>query len=295
MNLLAVDIGGTFVKYALISDSGEMIQKRKVRNELKDEASFLQFLTQLIIKYQEQIAGVGLSLAGVVNVQRQEIISSAILPFLEGSQLFVDLERQFKLPIVLENDGNCAALAEQKFGSLKQVENGAMLVLGTGVGGALFLDHQLVHGTHFVAAEPSFMILNELAPTGREQTAANLSVTEMVKRIGQHLKLPDENDGRAVFQQIAQGEPFATQEFNDFCYSVSAIMFNLQTMLDLECIVIGGGISQQPLLIKKLVTDLRTYHQADQLTRRTMKLPEVRAAHFFNDANLIGAIVPLLK
>lgn len=295
MNLLAVDIGGTFVKYALISDSGEMIQKWKVRNELKDEASFLQFLTQLIIKYQEQIAGVGLSLAGVVNVQRQEIISSAILPFLEGSQLFVDLERQFKLPIVLENDGNCAALAEQKFGSLKQVENGAMLVLGTGVGGALFLNHQLVHGTHFVAVEPSFMILNELAPTGREQTAANLSVTEMVKRIGQHLKLTDENDGVAVFQEITQGEPFATQEFNAFCHSVAAIMFNLQTMLDLERIVIGGGISQQPLLIEKLVTDLRTYQQADELTQRTLKLPEVTAAHFYNDANLIGAIVPLLK
>lgn len=295
MNLLAVDIGGTFVKYALISDSGEMIQKRKVRNELKDEASFLQFLTQLIIKYQEQIAGVGLSLAGVVNVQRQEIISSAILPFLEGSQLFVDLERQFKLPIVLENDGNCAALAEQKFGSLKQVENGAMLVLGTGVGGALFLNHQLVHGTHFVAAEPSFMILNELARTGRKQTAANLSVTEMVKRIGQYLKLTDENDGVAVFQEIAQGEPFATQEFNAFCHLVAAIMFNLQTMLDLERIVIGGGISQQPLLIEKLVTDLRTYQQADELTQRTLKLPEVTAAHFYNDANLIGAIVPLLK
>lgn len=295
MNFLAVDVGGTFIKYALVNAQGKEVQKWKVRNQLRDETSFLEFLSGLIARFTGQIAGIGLSLAGVVDVQRKMVVSAASLSFLEESHALADLEEQCGLPIVLENDGNCAALAEHKFGSLKETANGALIVLGTGVGGALFLNHQLIHGTHFVAAEPSFMVLNESATAGRAQTAADLSVTGMVNQIAHELKMPDENDGLAVFQQIMAGEPFAVQKFNAFCHAVAAIIFNLQTLLDLERVVIGGGISQQPILIERLVEDLRNYHQADPLTQKTLKLPEVTTAHFYNDANLIGAVVPLLE
>lgn len=115
------------------------------------------------------------------------------------------------------------------------------------------------------------------------------------RKIARHLGMDNQADDETVFQQIIQGEPFAKREFAAFCHAIVTIIFNMQTLLDLERVVIGGGIIQQPLLITKLSEELLGYQQAASLTQKTIKLPELVAANFYNDANLTGSVVPLLK
>lgn len=116
------------------------------------------------MKKRHQSVGIGISFPGVIDVDRRVVVSSATFPFLEGSGFAEALSRQYQLRVIIENDGNSAALAGQKFGNLKGIANGA-----------LFLWQNLFHGTHFVAAEPTFMVLNENQNADR-QTAAYLSV-----------------------------------------------------------------------------------------------------------------------
>ncbi|GBG94040.1 transcriptional regulator / sugar kinase NagC [Ligilactobacillus salitolerans] len=292
-NFLAIDIGGTFIKTALVDEQGLVTDRQEIENKFADKESFLEGLTQIIEQNVHQISGVGLSIPGVVDVKRQVIVSSARLAYLENVEFLDELAGKYQVPFVIENDGNCAALAEKRCGNLKGVANGAMIVLGTGLGAAVFVQDQLVHGAHFVAGEPSFMVLDDSA-TGRAKTAADLSVTEMVKQISLHLQLPEPYTGQAVFKQIQEGEPFAVGEFNHFCRHVATIIYNIQTILDLEQVVIGGGISRQPLLIEKINESLLEYFESDPLAHRTMTMPLVVAARLYNDANLVGAVVPLI-
>lgn len=138
------------------------------------------------------------------------------------------------------------------------------------------------------------MIVDKSA-TGVKQTAALLSAVGMIEDIGTHLKLPNVTDGRRVFSEIMAGEEYAFKAFADFCDQVALLIYNIQSILDLDKFAIGGGISSQPLLIKQLRESFEKWHKITVLSERTITIPKIVSAHFYNDANLVGAIVPLLK
>ena len=261
---LAIDVGGTSTKYALVSEQGELAEKHKQPTARNSRAEFMAAMTALIHRYQGQIAGVGLALPGVVNQQQGIVKTCAALPFLETIPLAARLKdaAHLNMPVVIGNDGNAAALAEHWQGKLVGTINSAMIVLGTGVGAALFLNGTLYTGSHDVSGEPSFMITNGLNPITRAQTAAGLSAVKTVNAM-------------AAAQHIRG--------------------YNIQTVLDLEKIVIGGGISVQSRVIDEIRARVATYMQVTPLAARTIKLPEIVAAKYRNDANLVGAVVPLVE
>ena len=236
---LAIDVGGTSTKYALVSEQGELAEKHKQPTARNSRAEFMAAMAALIHRYQGQIAGVGLALPGVVNQQQGIVKTCAALPFLETMPLAARLKdaAHLNIPVVIGNDGNAAALAEHWQGKLAGTINSAMIELGTGVGAALFLNGTLYTGSHDVSGEPSFMITNGLNPITRAQTAAGLSAV----------------------------------------------------------IVIGGGISVQSRVIDEIRARVATYLQVTPLAARTIKLPEIVAAKYRNDANLVGAVVPLVE
>jgi predicted NBD/HSP70 family sugar kinase len=294
LNFLSIDVGGTNLKYALINEFGQIIVKGTTAANTGDETQFLRSLAKIIDLHCQDIQGMGFSLPGVVDSTTKKLLASARLDFLEKSDFFNKLAVKYKLPVTIENDSNCAALAEKWQGQLTTEKNAALLVLGTGIGSAIFLHDHLIRGNHFAASEPSFMVVNQGAE-GIEKTAASLSAVGMIEDIGQHLQLPNIKDGQRVFAQIMARESYAWQSFNDFCDQVALLIYNIQSILDLNKFVIGGGISSQPILIKQLRNSFKKWHQISPLSERTITVPEIVSANFYNDANLIGAIVPLVK
>ncbi|MFT8393339.1 MAG: ROK family protein [Liquorilactobacillus ghanensis] len=294
MNFLSIDIGGTNLKYALINEFGQIIVKGTNAANTDDQAQFLRSLYKIIDLHCHDIQGMGFSLPGVVDPTTKKLLASARLSFLEKSDFFNDLQHKYGLPVTIENDSNCAALAEKWQGQLTSEKNAAMIVLGTGIGSAIFLNDRLIRGNHFAASEPSFMVINQSA-AGVEKTAALLSATGMIEDIGHHLHLPNAKDGQRVFAQIMAGETYAWTAFTAFCDQVALLIYNIQSVLDLNKFVIGGGISSQPILIKQLRVSFKKWHQISPLSERTLTIPEIVSANFYNDANLIGAIVPLVK
>ncbi|MFC6165029.1 ROK family protein [Lactiplantibacillus dongliensis] len=293
-NYLAIDIGGTFLKYALIRADGQIIIKGSHPTAKHGQEPFVAQVVDLIQRHQDQISGVGFSLPGVVDAQAGKVISSAVLPFLEGSN-FVNLIQAFfpRLAITIENDGDAAALAERWLGNLAGIDNGAILVLGSGVGAAVFINGRLFQGSHFVAGEPSFMFIDRTEGITPASTAANLSAVGMVNQIGEKLNLIDPTDGYAVFRAISERQEVAIKIFRQFCQEVAVVIFNMQSILDLERIIIGGGISAQPLVAQQIRHEFVQLKQVTPLAARTIVTPEIMNARLQNGANLIGAVYRL--
>mgnify|MGYP004707205357 FL=1 len=294
MTYLAIDVGGTTMKYALIADVGTVVVKGDIVTP-KNAPEFMHSLTDLISRHAADIQGVGLALPGVVDHHTGTVLSSSALPFLEGVLLPQALAPALKqLPLSVENDGNAAAFAEKWQGHLATVANGAMLVLGTGIGAAVFINDQLYRGAHFVGCEPSLMVINAKDPDPVAQTAAGLSAVGLVSEIAQKLDLHEPNLGTQVFSAITTGNPIALAAFEAFSRAVAILIYNLQSVLDLDRIVIGGGISAQPIVATQLTQDFLALQQVTPLAARTIHVPQIVSARFHNDANLIGAVYPLI-
>lgn len=293
---LAIDVGGTMTKYALVSDQGNLSEQGKQATVHSNLTDFTLTLNQLIQHYQTQIAGIGLALPGVVDPQRGIVKACAALPFLEHVALTTRLANDAKItvPVVLENDGNAAALAEFWRGQLAGTTNSAMVVLGTGVGASLFINGQLYTGSHQVGGEPSFMVTNGLRPITRDQTAAGLSAVKTVNAMAAALNIHRAPLGPRVFQALKPNTP-AAAILEIFTRDVAAMIYNMQTVLDLEKVVIGGGISAQPRVIAAIQSGVAAYREVTPLAARTIQMPVIEAAKYRNEANLIGAVVPLLQ
>ena len=131
---LAIDVGGTKVKYGLVNHSGELVERGNQPTNRRDLKTFVAQLQAIIALYHDDIRGVGISLPVRVNHDTGTIHTGVMWSFLDGVDLKTAL--QLDLPLAIENDGKAAALAELWVGELKGVANGLALVLGTGVGGA---------------------------------------------------------------------------------------------------------------------------------------------------------------
>ena len=140
MSLLAIDIGGTTIKYTLY-DKGKLGDITSVKTPI-DLESFYHCLSNIVeqAKKEHIIQGVAISSPGAVNKNTGVIEGASALPYIHGFNIQSELETLFALPVSIENDANCAALAEVAFGAAKGCTTALLLVLGTGVGGAVVID-----------------------------------------------------------------------------------------------------------------------------------------------------------
>lgn len=290
-NYLAIDIGGTNLKYGLVNRAGTLIEKHSTPTVTTDLPAFMAQLTAIITQFQDQIKGVGISVPGKVVHQDETIYGGGALQFLDQVNLPAAL--QLTVPVSVENDGK-AALAELWLGNLKGVQNGAAVVLGTGVGGGLILNGQLYAGSHFQAGELSFMALDTDLSDPNHWMGSQGSAVRMIERVATALGLPDSHDGYAVFEAINQGDRRALPQFLAYTQTIAHLIYNLQMVIDVERVVIGGGISAQPIVADQIQTAYRALLAQNAVIANVLTPIPILSSRFGNDANLYGAIYHLL-
>lgn len=288
---LIFDIGGTDLKYAIINRHGTLIVSGKTPTIKTSLTAFIQSLQQIIDRYVSVISGIAVSVPGKVQLPQEVIEFGGMLPFLDGVQLSNYLTAP--VPLIVENDGKAATLAELWQGNLKTVHNGVVLVLGTAVGGGIVLNHQLVRGTHDQAGELSFMKAGAtFEPT--EMYGAKGSAVGMITAIATALGLPKVTDGPAVFDALKACNPTAWTIFNGYCDQIAGLIQNIQTVVDVETFVIGGGIAAQPLVTATINTAFDRLRAASPMIRDTLSRPQIVTSHYHGMANLYGALYQLL-
>lgn len=281
MSLLTIDVGGTTIKYALF-DKGELSEKGSLPTPKTLDAYYAR-LTALVEKYQRltAISGVAISSPGAVNKATGAIEGASALPYIHHFDIRSELETRFGLPVSLENDANCAALAEVKLGAAKGMKDVIFMVLGTGVGGAIVIDGKIRHGQHLFGGEFGFMLMDKAHSFSSLGTAIGMAM-RYNERTGKNLT------GQEIFARAFAGERLAKEEMRIFLFNVAKGIFNLTYAFDPECLIIGGGVSQAEWLIPELEKELQKIVDAYEIAPF---LPNIKACHFRNDANLIGAAV----
>lgn len=287
MRICTFDVGGTFIKHALLDENGMIISQGKVPTPKEDQATFLNSL-DTVIKQYEEVDGIAISLPGTIHTDTGYIAQGGSLRYNSKTNLKEILMEAYHVPVELENDARCAAIAELTCGNLKDIENGIVLTFGTGIGGCFILDGNIHRGTHYFAGEVSMMITKDIRKEGLDAvwgSGSQGSVPGLVKRICA-AKGVAESDGPTVFSWIAQNDTIACEIFQEYCYQIVVQLFNFQLAFDPQRVCIGGGVSANPIFVATINEVMNGFYD-----RLGIPLPrlEIMPCKFHNDSNLLGA------
>lgn len=297
---LAIDVGGTAIKSALLMADGVIVEKNSIATPQDSLVAFFETINKIYSAYNHSvnIKAIVISIPGRVNSKTGYLYSGGggALQYLNQLQLKKQLEADLKLPVFIENDAKAAALAELWQGSMKGVDNGIVLTLGTAIGGALIINGQLYKGSHFSAGEVSLCPIRLDGPYENTNIWALLnSVFILVKKYASKIELADEQvDGKMFFEALKNDDEVAMTLFDEYCQTMAWGLYSLQAVLDVDKIAIGGGISKQSILIDSINQKYDELIKIKGEATPCVK-PEIVACDFGNDANLIGALYHCLQ
>ncbi|MFJ5625518.1 ROK family protein [Peribacillus loiseleuriae] len=282
---LVFDIGGTYVKYALIDRAGKM----QTKNSFPTPESIELLLKNMTEVYKEnviKVKGIAISCPGTVDVTTGVIYHGGALSYLHKQNLVELLKERCKIPITVENDAKSAALAELWLGSVKGHNNAIVLVLGSHVGGGIIIDGKIYCGKNLSAGEVSY-VMNHMDASSLKADFLGFtgSAVMMVKDIAK--KKGVEASGHHVFDFINKKDPEATVIFEQYCLQLAIQILNFQYIFDPDVIAIGGGISAQPIVVETIREAIDKIKINNPMHNAN---PTVVTCKFQNDANLFGAL-----
>ena len=285
---LIFDIGGTAVKYCYSNNKNEIIGKQEFETaSLTNLELFIDRLSNVYFQSDYNIEGIAISCTGVIDAKTGIIKTITAYPYLQGICLTEILSRVCNgVKVTIENDAKCAGLAEVWSGNAKDCKDALVVVLGTGIGGAVIKDRKIHHGASLSAGEISTIIVDYDKSNGRFLTWSDIASTSaLCRRVAATLGI-EKIDGRKIFELVKQNNEKVIQVLDAFCFDIAVQLFNLQHIYDPEIICIGGGISRQNILIKKIQKAImKIYNESDQLL-----IPNVVSCKYYNEANMIGAL-----
>lgn len=283
---LCFDVGGTYIKYGVFDLKGQWLDRGKVPTPSETVDAFFTALVTKIneIEQKKTIAEIGLSFPGFIDTTSGVAIMAGALTPLHGCNVLQELQQRLSIhyPVWIENDANCAALAELASGNAKELKDFVLLTLGTGIGGALIQDRKIIHGARYRAGEFGMMITD--FQTSSFKTLHDLASTRGLIDAYRQKKylLPEQ---QILGEQIMQewSEPETQRIITDWADYVALTVYNLAVTMNPEKILIGGGISTEPRLIPLILKALRKNpYWAD------FSVP-VETCLYQNDSGLLGA------
>lgn len=286
-NIVAFDLGGSSVKYGVLNSLGDFLFKG---NFLTPKDSFETLLSKMIEAFDSMkkfnLQGVSISSPGAVNSSTGVIGGISAIPYIHNFQIKKIFEKTFNLPVEIENDGNCSALAEFWLGNGKDFKNIISLVLGSGIGGAVIQNEKLITGKTFQSGEFGYMLLD-----GNKTWSSLCSTTSLVEKAKYITKI-DNLDGIELFNLLVTEHPKIRNLLQNYYFNLSKGIYNLQCAFDSETFIIGGGISSNPIFFENLNSHLKVFYES---LEDKVEMPFIQKALFENDSNLIGAVYNFIK
>jgi predicted NBD/HSP70 family sugar kinase len=294
MKLMVFDVGGTEIKYCVMGDDLQCHFSGAEPTPLDTQEHFFAVIKEIFDRVKEEapdLEGVAMSLPGFIDSEKGKNNGGGFMKYNQGKSIGPELSEILGVPVYLANDGKCAAYAEFSVGALQGTTNSAVYICGTGVGGGLIIDGKLMTGPHYTAGEYSFMRSGYDDWQNLDHSIGFMGGSRgLLIRYFREAGLPEDTkmNGRELFERINSGDALANKVLDDYAEYVAKAIFNLNALLDLEKVAIGGGISKQPILLERIrvkLTELFESNVFDVLLPR----PEIVACQYGNDANLIGA------
>lgn len=311
MYYIGVDIGGTNLKAGLVNEAGALLVTEKMKvAELADPAKMAWTLYVLVQKLcqsadipLEKVASVGVGVPGTVEIHYGTILYTCNLPWRN-----VPLRKLFHqlcpLPLYIENDANCAALAEYFAGAGRGTKRFITITLGTGIGGGIVHNGKISHGSNGMAGEVGHMVIDwngEECPCGRKGCWERYASAKALKRMTQKAmeehpdsilaQVVEENaghvSGQSAFIAARRGCPVGQQVCDQYVAYLAAGITNLINIYQPDALAIGGGVSNEE--DAQLLLPLRRLVEQESLPCAPDKRTRIVRAELGTQAGLIGA------
>lgn len=290
MNYLTLDIGGSSIKYALLNKDGEFIEKGNTIAPHESIEQFVEVIGELYDKYADGIAGMAISMPGAIDPEIGFAYTGGAYTYIKDMNIVEILQKRCPLPITIGNDAKCAANAEVGFGCLKDVDDAAVIILGTGIGGCIVRDGKVHIGKHFSSGEFSWMRTNGQEGNNFAYSWASLNgIPGLLRAVQESLGTDEVYNGKQIFEMANNGDEKVLAGLDKFCNLLAVQIYNLQALFDPEKIAIGGGISAQPLLLELTDKHIEEMYQTGLKSNSPISRPVVVLCQYRNDANLLGA------
>lgn len=301
-----IDLGGTFIKYGLVSETGEIIEKGKIPTPVgcgyAETAEVIASAVRWFAKHGALVCGLGIGAPGVVDGEKGVVRTSGNLGW-ENKPLARDLSESLGIPAVLTNDANAAAFGEYACGAGSDYKSVVLITLGTGVGSGIVLSGKLFEGNEGAGAELGHEVIRfggEKCACGRRGCfEAYASATALIKQTKRAMERDRQSklwqlcggdiesvNGKTAFDGAQQGDKTAKRVVNNYLRYLSEGLANITNAFRPETILIGGGISAQGENIAKPLQK-----RVDKLMLGHGRYAPVKilAATLGNDAGLVGA------
>ncbi len=291
---LVLDIGGTFVKYAIMDGDAQIELQGKVPARTGSEAEMLEVLEQIKGLVGTDYESVAISMPGRVDFKTGIAHMGGAYDWIRDYPVTDRYGAVFGKRATAMNDGKCAAMAERWRGALADVSDGAVLVLGTGVGGGIVIDNRVYMGALGGAGELSGLVADfdsikdGVGFSSPWMWSARVSAGAITKNYAKAKSL-ETADGVMLFDAYEAGEKEAREVVDEFGKQLAAGIMSLQSVLDLPRYAIGGGISARPVVIE-VVRDALDALLDPIMGFAPFCKPQIVSCRFGNEANLIGAL-----
>lgn len=285
MNILAVDIGGTAIKFGLCDEQGVLTRMGECPTQAELGGMHIVQMVQEIAQKYPEAAAVGIATAGTVDTQDGHIVyATGNIPGYTGLPLGKMVSESCGKPVCVENDVRAAALAELAYGDGQKLHSFLFLTIGTGIGGAFVSGGRLWRGFHGIAGNFGHMVTHA---DGRLCTCGQRGCYEAYASAGALLKQVRERTGetvtgRELFNRIAT-EPALRECVDQWIGELTSGLVTLVNAYDPEAVILGGGIMEQPAVMELL--HCRIKGKLPQVARSVA----VRASRLGNRAGMLGA------
>ncbi|WP_286229881.1 ROK family protein [Neobacillus mesonae] len=287
---ISLDIGGTDIKYGIISEAGEVVVRDKTPTKIeKGVARLIENVRCVVgglLSAPYEIAGIGISTAGVVDpISGAIVYAGETMPGYAGTNFKRILAESFPLPVIVHNDVNAAALGEGWMGAARGVDTYFCLTLGTGIGGAIVIDKKLYMGKNFKAAEIGYMGKSGQGNSIFEKRAAT---SALVKKASLQLKREDLT-GEDIFERAKVEQKYSVI-LDEWMEEVAKGIADIICVLDPGLIIIGGGVSRQKAFLSDKIREKLSLF----LSKGFLETTTLTTAKCGNDAGMLGAVYGFL-
>ncbi len=284
MNILAFDIGGTEIKYALCDESFNLTEKKSIPTNAHEGGKRIIERVVEIAKSIDEVDRIGISTAGQVDSVKGEIIfATDSIPGYTGTKIKEIVEAETGIPTAVENDVNSAAIGEAIFGAAKGYSSFICLTYGTGIGGAVYIDGKLFTGSSFSAGEFGHIVTHA---GGKSCTCggcgcyeAYASASALINSVKD--KLGVSMNGREIFENFEN--PEISSIIDEWIDEIVIGLKGLVYIFNPAVIVAGGGIMNETYITDEINARLQK-----ELMPSFRKFKVVKA-QMGNDANKLGA------
>ncbi len=261
---VGVDLGGTSIKAGLIDERGNITGSCEIPTGVEANSAEIvmdnikKSINQIISKNKnKEIKAIGVGIPGIAMESGRITIFANIRVF-TNYPMAKEIEKDFQIPVFVDNDANNAARGEYIFGAGKGKKNFILITLGTGIGGGIFINGDIYSGFSGAAGEIGHMTI---IPDGKQCGCGNFgcwetygSASAMIKSakalIGRNIKTsiekyyPDRIDAKVITDEAKSGDPVASEIFEETTRYIGIGIANLISIFNPELCILGGGLSK---------------------------------------------------